>query len=76
LPQATERYGVGTVSGDYTQIARGLGAWAERVDQPAEIVPALRRALAAVAAGETAVLEFMTKVEVTMVRHGATVPPA
>jgi thiamine pyrophosphate-dependent acetolactate synthase large subunit-like protein len=48
-------------------VARGLGVRAERVTEPGEIIPALRRALAEVApaAGEArpALVEFVTREE-------------
>src|SRR6185312_16802048 len=63
IPQATERYKVGYMSANYTHVAEGLGCHAERVDQPKEIIPAIRRAIAAIESGRPAVLEFMSKVE-------------
>lgn len=42
-------------------MAEGLGAYAEKVEAPAEIVPAARRALKEIAAGRPAVLEMITK---------------
>jgi acetolactate synthase-1/2/3 large subunit len=57
---ASERYDVLSQTGDYSKVASALGAWAERVSQPEEIVPAIRRALEATRGGSPAVLEFMT----------------
>jgi thiamine pyrophosphate-dependent acetolactate synthase large subunit-like protein len=74
IPKATERYKVGYMSGNYAKVAEGLGAYAERVDQPKEIVPALKRAIEMVESGHPAVLEFMSKVEYSSTRLGATVP--
>jgi acetolactate synthase I/II/III large subunit len=74
IPQATERYNVGYMCGNYTQVAQGLGCFAERVDTPAGIVPALKRAIEATESGTPAVLEFMTKVEPASSRSGSTSP--
>ncbi len=74
IPQATERYKVGYMSANYTEVARGLGCYAERVDEPNEIVPSIRRAIDAIAGGTPAVLEFMSKVEYSSSRLGATSP--
>jgi len=62
-PVAVARFGIKRLSGDYTALARALGVWAERVEAPSEIVPALRRALAIVADGQPALLEFITREE-------------
>ncbi len=42
---------------DYAVIARGCGAYGETVEDPAEIMPALKKALAKVRAGQPAVLD-------------------
>ena len=56
-----ERYTMVELTGDYVAIARGLGAFAERVERPEQIVPAMQRAIAATREGHPAVLEFMTR---------------
>ena len=67
---AEDRYGVLTQGGDYSAVARALGAWSERVTEPGEIVPALHRAIGATQKGSPALLEFMTKKE-TATSRGA-----
>ncbi len=74
IPQATQKYKVGYMSANYAQVAGGLGAHAERVDQPKEIVPAIKRAIDAIGTGKPAVIEFMSKVEYSSSRLGATNP--
>ena len=61
LPVAMERYGSKFLTGDYTAVARGLGAYGERVENPEEIVPAIGRALEVVEGGQPAVVEMMLK---------------
>ena len=65
---AVERYGIKRLSGDYTALGRALGTYAERVEAPAEIVPALRRAQTAIADGQPALLEFITREEPAFIR--------
>jgi thiamine pyrophosphate-dependent acetolactate synthase large subunit-like protein len=62
-PVAVERYGIKRLSGDYAGLARSLGAWAERIEDPSEIVPALRRAQDVTASGRPALLEVITREE-------------
>jgi thiamine pyrophosphate-dependent acetolactate synthase large subunit-like protein len=67
-PVAVERYNIKRLSGDYSGVARALGAYAERVEQPAEIVPALKRAIHQVNGGQPALLEVITKQEPAVIR--------
>jgi acetolactate synthase-1/2/3 large subunit len=68
---AVELYGFTELYGEYANVATALGAYGERVSDPAEIVPALRRAEAEMAQGRPALLEFMTKEENTLARYPA-----
>jgi acetolactate synthase-1/2/3 large subunit len=63
MPVATEKYRATDISGDYAAFARSLGCHGERVTEAAEIVPALKRALAAIEAGQPALVEFITEQE-------------
>ena len=74
MPISTERYRSTDITGDYAAIARDLGGWGERVTEPAEIGPAVRRAVAATEAGRPALLEFITSKEVSISMPGSTVP--
>ena len=58
-----ERYRGRDISGDYTAIARALGVCAERVEDPAEVGPAVRRARAHTEAGRAALIECVTSAE-------------
>jgi acetolactate synthase-1/2/3 large subunit len=60
MPAASERYGSNLLSGDYTHVAEGLGAHAERVEQPGNVRAAIERALDATRGGQPAVLEMIT----------------
>ena len=63
MPVATEKYRATDISGDYAAFARSLGCHGERVTEAAEIVPALKRAIAATEAGQPALVEFITERE-------------
>lgn len=62
-------YGTRFITGDHTKIAEGLGAYAERVERPAEIVPAMKRAEAANREGRPALLEMITREETAMSKY-------
>jgi acetolactate synthase-1/2/3 large subunit len=68
MPIATEKYRATDITGDYAAFARSLGCHGERVTEAAEIVPALRRALAAIEAGRPALVEFITEKETQISR--------
>lgn len=63
LPTATERYKIDQVGGNYTGVVEALGFHAERIEQPGEIIPALKRAQEVVATGQPAFVEVMTRVD-------------
>ena len=63
MPQATEKFRATDISGDYAAMARAFGGYGERVTDPAEIVPAIKRGIAQTQAGKPALLEFMTSQE-------------
>ena len=62
-PVAAEKFGFTNLYGEYANIAKALGAYGERVEDPREIIPAIKRAQGAMATGQPALLEFMTKEE-------------
>lgn len=68
MPVATEKFEATAITGDYAAFARSLGCHGERVTESAEIVPALKRALAAIEAGQPALVEFITEKETEISR--------
>jgi len=66
MPVSTERYRATDISGDYAAMARAFGAYGERITEPAEIIPAIKRGIAATERGEPALLEFITAKEVAV----------
>ena len=63
FPVANQRYGTKYLTGNYAQVAEALGGYNERVENPDEIIPAITRAQQAVAEGQTALLEIITREE-------------
>ena len=60
IPESIERLGASNVYGDYAGVARSLGCHAERVTQVSELRSAFQRAIAAVDAGQPAVVDVIT----------------
>ena len=60
IPKAALEGGVKFLSGNYCEVARGLGAYAERIERPEEVQAALQRGIAATREGQPALLEFIT----------------
>lgn len=63
MPLASELHGAKELGGDYAAIGAALGAHAQRVREPAEIRPALERAVRESASGRPSVLEILTREE-------------
>ncbi len=60
FPTAIEKYQIKSLGGQFAEVAAAMGAYAEKITEPAEIVPAIKRGLEATAAGNPVVLEFIT----------------
>ncbi len=63
LPTANDKYGALTLSGNYADMAIAFGGHGERITEPDEIVPAIKRAIAKTEAGVPALLECITAPE-------------
>jgi acetolactate synthase I/II/III large subunit len=61
---ATEKYRSTDISGHYANMAKAFGGYGERVTQPSEIVPAIKRAIKMTEEGTPALLEFITAKEI------------
>jgi acetolactate synthase-1/2/3 large subunit len=68
MPESTKLYRSTDISGDYAAFARALGGYGERIETVADIVPAIRRGIAATEQGQPALLEFITTKEVEVSR--------
>jgi acetolactate synthase I/II/III large subunit len=60
-----DRYRTRDIGGSYADMGRAMGGQAERVEKPADIVPALERARKLNADGQAVLLEFITSEEIT-----------
>ncbi len=60
MPVSTEKYRSTDISGDYAAMARAFGGYGERVTEPGEIIPAIKRGIAQTRNGTPALLEFIT----------------
>ncbi len=58
---ATEKFRSTDISGNYADMAKAFGGHGERVTDPGEIVPAIKRALVKTQEGTPALLEFITE---------------
>ena len=61
MPKATEKYRSTDISGDYADMARAFGGYGERVTDPGEIVPAIKRGIVKTQEGTPVLLEFITE---------------
>jgi thiamine pyrophosphate-dependent acetolactate synthase large subunit-like protein len=59
-----DRYRTRDIGGHYADMGRAMGGQAERVEKPADIVPALERARKANECGQAVLLEFVTSEEI------------
>src|SRR5215467_8700394 len=65
---ATEKYRSTDISGQYAELASALGGYGEQVSEPAQIIPALKRAIQQTQEGTPALLEFITQKELAVSR--------
>lgn len=63
MARSHELYSTRDLGGQYANMARSMGGWAERVSDPAEVAPAILRAKTATENGDTCLLEFITSEE-------------
>ncbi|MDH5737593.1 MAG: thiamine pyrophosphate-requiring protein [Gammaproteobacteria bacterium] len=60
---ATEKYRSTDISGHYADMAKAFGGYGERVTDPEEIIPAIKRGIEATKNGQAALIEFITQKE-------------
>ena len=64
MKTATEKYRSTDISGNYADLAKALGGYGERVTEPGEIIPAIKRGIAKTREGTPVLLEFITEKEI------------
>jgi len=69
MPISQKKYKSTDISGDYAAMARAFGGYGERVEQPKDIIPAIKRGIAATKKGQAALLEFITCKETVISRY-------
>ena len=62
---STEKYRSTDISGNYADMAKAFGGYGERVTEPGQIVPAIRRGIQKTRDGVPTLLEFITEKEIT-----------
>jgi acetolactate synthase-1/2/3 large subunit len=66
MPVSQAKYGSTDISGHYADMAKAFGCYGERITDPADIVAALKRGIAATERGQPALLEFITQKEIAI----------
>jgi thiamine pyrophosphate-dependent acetolactate synthase large subunit-like protein len=66
MPVSQAKYGATDITGNYADMAASLGCYSERIADPAEVVAAIKRGIAATEEGRPALLEFLTAKETTI----------
>jgi len=61
---STEKYRTTDISGNYADVAKALGGYAERITEPSEVVGAIQRGIESTRKGTPALLEFLTAKEI------------
>jgi len=63
FPVALEKYQIKTLSGEFSEVAQAMGAYTEKITDPSDIIPSIKRGIAATEDGKTVVLEYITRDE-------------
>jgi len=66
LAVATEKYRSTDISGNYADMAKAFGGYGERVTDPNEIIPAIKRGMQKTQEGIPVLLEFLTQKETSI----------
>jgi thiamine pyrophosphate-dependent acetolactate synthase large subunit-like protein len=64
MPVSQIKYGATDITGNYADMARAFGCYAERITDPGEITAALKRGIDATESGQPVLLEFITDKEI------------
>jgi acetolactate synthase-1/2/3 large subunit len=64
MAESHELFKTRATMGNYAEIGRALGGYAERVENPQDVAPAIKRAKKATEEGRTALLEFIASEEI------------
>jgi acetolactate synthase-1/2/3 large subunit len=64
MKTATEKYRSTDISGHYADMAKAFGGYGERITEPGEIIPAIKRGIVKTREGVPVLLEFITEKEI------------
>jgi acetolactate synthase-1/2/3 large subunit len=65
MKAATEKYRSTDISGNYADMAKAFGGHGERITDPGEIIPAIKRGIQKTQEGTPVLLEFITQKEIS-----------
>ena len=64
MPVSQTKYGATDITGNYADMARAFGCYAERITDPNEIAAAIKRGIDVTESGQPVLLEFITDKEI------------
>jgi acetolactate synthase-1/2/3 large subunit len=67
-PNATAKYQIEELGGDYAAMAEAFGGYAETITDPADLIPAYKRAIEKADQGIPVLLQIITKEELRMAK--------
>ena len=70
MKTSTEKFKSTDISGNYSEFAKAMGGYGERITEPGEIAAALKRGIAKTKDGVPTILEFITKKETRSPTYG------
>jgi thiamine pyrophosphate-dependent acetolactate synthase large subunit-like protein len=70
MKQSTEKFKSTDISGNYSEFAKAMGGYGERITEPGEIAAAIKRGVAKVKDGTPTILEFITRKETRSSSYG------
>jgi len=66
MPVSTQKYRSTDISGNYADMAKAFGCYGERITDPNEIIPAIKRGIKQTQDGKPVLLEFLTQKETSI----------
>jgi len=69
MPISQKKYKSTDISGDYAAMARAFGGYGERITDPKDIIPAIKRGIEQTKKGVPVLLEFITAKETAISRY-------
>jgi acetolactate synthase-1/2/3 large subunit len=70
MKTSMRKYNATDITGDYAAMMQAFGGYGERITEPSQIIPAIRRGIEQTRSGKPALLEFITQKELAISRFG------